>query len=109
MRIFLSVDTLLSFVSKYEIQKQLYYDVKGIFDLPAQSVIRLISKAVEVYKRDKNKKPVFRELGAIQYDQRNSRIGIDKVSLITLKGRLKLATSTGEYQRTRFDRIKGQC
>jgi hypothetical protein len=52
---------------------------------------------VEVYKRDKNKKPVFRELGAIQYDQRNSRIGIDKVSLRTLKGRLKLATSTGEY------------
>jgi len=48
-------------------------------------------------------------LGSIQYDQRNSRIGIDRVSIMTLQGRLKLATRIGEYQRTRFDRVKGQC
>ncbi|MFZ0512021.1 MAG: hypothetical protein WAM14_10475 [Candidatus Nitrosopolaris sp.] len=49
-----------------------------------------ISKVVESYKRDK--KPWFRPFGAIQYDQRNSRISIDKVSIMTLQGRLKLAT-----------------
>jgi hypothetical protein len=35
----------------------------------------------------------------IQYDQRNSRISIDKVSIMTLQGRLKLATRVGDYQR----------
>jgi putative transposase len=46
---------------------------------------------------------------AIQYDQRNSKVGIDRVSIMTLQGRLKLATRIGEYQKARFDRIKGQC
>jgi putative transposase len=44
------------------------------------------------------------------YDQRNSRISIDKVSIITLQGRLKLATRIGDYQRQQWNRgkIKGQ-
>ncbi|MGB8935778.1 MAG: transposase [Candidatus Nitrosopolaris sp.] len=47
---------------------------------------------------------------AIQYDQRNSRISIDRVSIMTLQGRLVLTTRIGDYQRERFDMgiIKGQ-
>jgi predicted transposase len=88
-------------VSKFQLQKMLYYDVKSLFNLPSQSVIRLIAKVVEAYKRDIKIKPVFRELGAIQYDERNSSIGLDKISLTTFrdKKRLALKTSVGEYQK----------
>jgi predicted transposase len=33
-------------VSKFQLQKMLYYDVKRLFNLPSQSVIRLIAKVV---------------------------------------------------------------
>src|SRR5215469_3201812 len=98
-------------VSKFQLQKMLYYDVKSLFNLPSQSVIRLIAKVVEAYKRDIKVKPVFRELAAIQYDERNSSIGLDKISLTTFrdKKRLALKTSVGDYQKERFGNISGQC
>jgi transposase len=54
----------------------------------------------------------LRELGAIQYDQRNlSWKGLDKVYLSdnTVQGRIKLRTRIGEYQKSRSDRIRGQA
>jgi putative transposase len=99
----------LKLTNKYKLQKQIYREIRKKFNLSAQFVIRIISKVVEAFKRDRNIKPIFKELGSIQYDQRNSRIGIDTVSLMTLEGRIKLKTRIGEYQRARFDRVKGQC
>ena len=90
-------------------QKHVYKDIREQFNLTSQFAIRIMSKVVEAYKRDRTIKPNFRELGAIQYDQRNSKVGIDRVSIMTLQGRLKLATRIGKYQKARFDRIKGQC
>jgi IS605 OrfB family transposase len=98
----------LKLSNKIELQKVLYRQVRENFGLSAQFVIRIISKVVEAYKRDKTIKPTFRKLGTIQYDQRNSKVGIDRVSLMTLHGRVKLATRIGEYQRVRFDRVRGQ-
>ena len=96
--------------NKHKLQKEVYTQVRGRFGLTAQFAIRVISKVVEVYKRDKDIKPAFRELGSIQYDQRNSRVSIvNRVSIMTLQGRLKLATRIGEYQKARFDRVRGQC
>ncbi len=82
--------------------------MRECFGLSSQLAIRIISKVVESYKRDK--KPWFKSFGAIHYDQRNSRISIDKVSIMTLQWRLKLATRVGDYQRQRWNRgkIKGQ-
>jgi hypothetical protein len=56
----------------------------------SQFAVRIISKVTEVYKRNTKIKPIFKELGAIQYDQRNSKIRSDKVELKTFieKGRL---------------------
>ncbi|AFU60284.1 transposase, IS605 OrfB family [Candidatus Nitrososphaera gargensis Ga9.2] len=100
----------LKIANKVELQKRFYYQLREQFNLSAQFAVRVISKVVEAYKRDKSIKPVFRELGAIQYDQRNiSWKGLDKVSLITLKGRIKLRTRIGEYQKARSDRIRGQA
>lgn len=94
--------------NKYKLQKLVYGQIRKHFGLTAQFAVRIIGKVVEAYKRDKSIKPSFRELGAIQYDQRNSKVGIDRVSLMTLQGRIKLATRIGDYQRARFDRVKGQ-
>jgi predicted transposase len=82
----------LKLSNKYKLQQQVYRDVRERYGLTAQFVIRIISKVVEAYKRHRTTKPKFRELGSIQYDQRNSKVGIDRVSIMTLQGRLKLAT-----------------
>jgi putative transposase len=95
--------------NKHKLQKEVYTQVRERLGLTAQFTIMIISKVVEVYKRDKDIKPTFRELGSIQYDQRNSWVSIDGVSIMTLQGRLKLATRIGEYQKARFDRVRGQC
>jgi putative transposase len=99
----------LKLANKYKLHKEVYREVREKFNQSSQFAVRIIGKVVEVYKRDKTTRPKFRELGAIQYDQRNSRIGIDRISIMTLQGRIKLATRIGEYQKARFDRVKGQC
>jgi putative transposase len=99
---------VLKLRNKYKLHKVVYREIRECFGLSSQLAIRIISKVVESYKR--NKKPSFKPFGAIQYDQRNFRISIDKLSIMTLQGRLKLATRLGDYQRQRWDRskIKGQ-
>src|ERR1051326_631689 len=100
----------LKLTNKYKLHKIVYAKIRDKFNLSSQFAVRIISKVVEAYKRDKNIKAVFRPLGAIQYDQRNSKVRIDEVSLMTLnKGRIKLRTRIGNYQKLRFRRVKGQC
>ncbi len=79
---------VLKLRNKYKLHKVVYREIRECFGLSSQLAIRIISKVVESYKR--NKKPWFKPFGAIQYDQRNSTIWIDKVSIMTLQGRLKL-------------------
>jgi putative transposase len=91
------------------IHKRCYYDLREQFGLSAQMAVRAIAKAVEVFKRDKTKCPVFRPDGAITYDDRIlGWKGLDKVSLWTLTGREVIPLVYGEYQSQRFDRLKGQ-
>ena len=91
----------LKLANKYALQKLLYHEIRERFHLSSQFTIRVISKVVEAYKKDRSKQPRFRMTGAIQYDQRNLSWakGIDFVSLLTLNGRTKLQTRVGEYQR----------
>jgi len=95
--------------SQPSIHKRCYAEIRERFGVSAQMAVRAISKAVEVFKRDKSKCPVFKKRGAITYDQRVlSFKGLDKVSLWTLAGRMVLPLVYGEYQAERFDRLKGQ-
>jgi putative transposase len=96
--------------SQPSIHKLAYREIRERFDLSAQMAVRAIGKAVECFKRDKTVCPVFKALGAVTYDERILGFkGLDKVSLWTLAGRQVIALVYGEYQRERFDRIKGQC
>ncbi len=75
--------------NKIRLQPLIYRQIRAEFGLPAQMAIRAISKACEAYKRDKTIQPVFRDLGAIAYDQRIlSWRGRDRVSILTLIGRV---------------------
>jgi IS605 OrfB family transposase len=95
--------------SQPSIHKLAYAEIRQRFGLSAQLAVRAIGKAVEVFRRDKEICPVFKPRGAITYDERIlSFKGLDKVSLWTLQGRIILPLVYGEYQKQRFDRLKGQ-
>jgi putative transposase len=93
------------------IQKLAYAKIRSRFDLSAQMAVRAIGKAVECFRRDKTKYPTFKPHGAITYDERILGFkGLDRVSLWALPvGRMIVPLIYGEYQKERFDRIKGQC
>lgn len=96
--------------SQPSIHKLAYAEIRSRFDLSAQMAVRAIGKACECFARDKEKCPVFKDHGAITYDERIlSFKGLDKVSLWTLPGgRMIVPLIYGEYQKQRFGRIKGQ-
>ncbi len=52
----------LKLANKYELQKRFYHEIRERFQLSAQFAIRVISKVVEAYKRNKLIRPAFREL-----------------------------------------------
>lgn len=96
--------------SKYRLQSLIYHEVRERFGLSAQMTVRCISKVCEAYKRDKSKRPTFREHGSMVYDERlMSFKGLDRVSLLTLGGRELIPVRLGDYQRARMDRRKGQA
>lgn len=96
--------------NKIRLQKLVYRDIRERFGLSAQMAVRAISKVAETYKRDKSKKPVFRPHGAIVYDQRLlSWKGLDRVSILTLRGRQIIPVVFGAYQAARLKRIRGQA
>ena len=97
--------------SQPSIHKLAYAEIRSRFGLSAQVAVRAIGKAVECFARDKSKCPVFKPHGAITYDERIFGFkGIDKVSMWGLpEGRIIVPLVYGEYQKDRFDRIKGQA
>jgi putative transposase len=96
--------------NKIELQKVVYHQIREQFGISAQMAVRAISKAAEAYKRDKTIKPEFGPDGAVIYDQRiMSWKGLDRVSLLTLDGRVKLPVLICDYHTPRLDRIRGQA
>src|SRR2546429_2042596 len=96
--------------NKFALQKIVYGELRTTYKLAAQLAIRCISKASEVYKRDKSIQPTFKPEGALVYDERvMSFKGLLTVSLLTLQGRVLVPFQVGGYQQARMDAIKGQA
>lgn len=96
--------------NKYLVQRRDYAQLRADFGLGAQMAVRVLAKVCDAYKRDKKIRPTFKPHGAIVYDQRNSRmVGLDRVSLATLSGRIVVPFLVGEYHRPLVDRLKGQA
>jgi len=96
--------------NKIELQKLVYYDIRERFGLSAQMCIRAIAKTAEAYKRDKTIKPSFRLHGAMVYDERICNFPTpDRVSLLTLEGRVVVPFRFGAYTEGMMQRRRGQC
>jgi putative transposase len=97
--------------SQPSIHKLAYAEIRTRFGLSAQMAVRAIGKAVQCFASDKTKCPIFRPRGAITYDERIMGFkGLDKVSLWAMpESRVIVPLIYGEYQKERFDRIKGQA
>lgn len=95
---------------KIKLQRLVYGQVRERFVLSSQMAVRAISKVCEAYKRDRSIQPRFRPHGAVPYDERiMSWKTLDRVSLLTLEGRILVEYRFGEYQAARRDRIRGQA
>jgi putative transposase len=96
--------------NKIELQKLVYYNIRQQFGLSAQMAIRAIAKVAEAYKRDKKIKPSFRPHGAMVYDERIYNFPtVDRVSLLTLDGRVIVPFRFGAYAEGMMQRRRGQC
>ncbi len=96
--------------NKVELQKIVYRDLRNRFGLSSQMAVRCIAQVCEAYKRDKSIRPVFRPDAAMPHDQRTMSFkGPDRVSLLTLEGRVLVPVVMGKYQAERFTNAKGQA
>lgn len=100
----------LHLANKVRLQQLYYGELRARFDLSAQMAVRCIARVATTYKRDKDICPTFRPHAAMPYDQRLMGFkGIDRVSLLTLAGRVLVPFVMGAYQRERFVLEKRQC
>lgn len=96
--------------NQQSIHKRCYYELRERFGLSAQMAVRAIGKVAEVFKRDRKICPVFKETGAMVYDERMMGWkGPAHVSLLTLQGREVVPMIYGEYQAGYMPHLKGQC
>ena len=99
----------LKSADKLKLQGLYYRDLREKFGLSSQMAVRAISKVVESYKRDRTRKPTFKPHGAIAYDQRiMSFKAMDRVSLLTISGRILVPYVAGLYHRARLEGVRGQ-
>ncbi len=96
--------------NKISLQKIAYQEVRERFGLSSQMACLCIHRVCEAYRRDKSKRPKFRTHSAMSYDIRTMSFkGIDRVSLLTLEGRVLVPFLLGSYQAERLPQRKGQC
>jgi putative transposase len=95
--------------SQVKLHHLAYRYLREHYGLSAQMAVRVVGKVVEQYRRDKSRLHSFKPHSAMVYDQRIlSWKGLDKVSMLTLIGRLIIAVRIGEYQQVRINRIVRQ-
>jgi putative transposase len=89
--------------SKYDLQRDHYRALRERFDLSSQMAVRAISQVSEAYKRDKSTRPRFRPRASVPYDQRIlSFKAVDRVSLLTLTGRILVPCLVHDYHAARL-------
>ena len=95
--------------SQQTLHRPCYRELRDRFGLSAQMAVRAIGKAVECFRRDRTVCPVFKDTGAMTYDERLlGWKGPAHVSLLTLQGRVIVAMVYGAYQAGFLPRLKGQ-
>jgi len=82
-----------------------YYEIRKRFNLSSQMAVRVVGKVADAYKIARSKKlnlknpHTFRKHGAVIYDDRIlTWKGLEKVSILTLRGRQIIPMVLGQYQ-----------
>jgi len=89
-----------------KLQHLAYRYLREHYGLSAQMAVRAIGKVAEPYRRNKSKLVAFKPHSAMVFDQRIlSFKGLDKVSILTLKGRQVIPIRIGVYQEVRLNRV----
>lgn len=100
----------LQSANKVKLQQLYYRQLREDFSLSAQMAVRCIAQVCEAFSRDRAIKPRFKKYASIPYDQRlMSFKGADRVSLLTLEGRIVVPFVMGKYQQERFHLKHGRC
>jgi IS605 OrfB family transposase len=96
--------------NKFTLHHLYYHSLRDLFGLSAQMAVRAIAKVCEVYKRDRRTQPHFKPHGAVVYDQRIMSFKVpDRVSLLTLVGRIVVPFVSGTYHHARLEEVRGQA
>lgn len=95
---------------KYSLQKLCYKKIRKEYGLTAQATIHAIRKVVRAYDVDKKKLRIFKQHGALTYDDRILSYNIEKkvVSIWTTRGRVKIPFACGSYQDWFLQHRKGE-
>ena len=101
----------LKTANKWRLQKLFYAEVRSHFGLSAQHTVRVFAKVSAAYRRDKSKLCRFTPTGAIAYDERSYsfRRGFERVSILTLDGRIIVDCAVGQSHRARLEGKRGQA
>ncbi|HEX8199609.1 MAG TPA: transposase [Isosphaeraceae bacterium] len=95
--------------NRISLQGIVYRDVRERFGLSAQMTCLRVRRVCEAYKRDKSIRPEFRKHAAMPFDLRTMSFkGIDRVSLLTLDGRVVVPLVLGSDQAERIASPKGR-
>jgi putative transposase len=93
----------------FELRKLCYAEIRARFGLSSQLAQLAIKTARDAYCRDTSIRPKFRKHAAIAFDQRTMSFKtLDRVSLLTLDGRVVVPFVLGSYQRDGMALPKGQ-
>lgn len=85
---------------QFPLHKLTYYNVKEMFQLTAQVIVRCISKVADAYRVDRKTKRTFKPHGAIAFDNRilSYKLETKEVSIWTVDGRQRIPFSAGARQ-----------
>ena len=96
--------------SKIKLHHLVYYDMREKYSLSSQMAVRAIGKVFESYRTERSHKHTFKEHGAVVYDQRIlSFKALDKISILTLDGRITCPVLIGGYRPLEKRYIRGQA
>lgn len=91
--------------SKVKLSKECYHQVRQIYNLPAQMVVRAVGKVVEEYKTGVGSMVTFEEHTSVVYDTRLLTFKwMQSVSISTLTGRIDVPFKVTGYRRGAYDR-----
>jgi IS605 OrfB family transposase len=92
--------------SRVKLHHLAYHYLREYYGLSAQMAVRVVGKVVDQYRRDKTRFHIFKPHSAMVYDSRILAFkGLDKVSILTLRGRLIIPIRIGEYQTARMNTV----